>query len=456
MSARFWLVRTLALLACAAVLGAAGTASAQCFGFRGNNVGGISVDAKGVVAEPNMDGNRALLQILKKDVRKPAADLSRPAELRVVSLKGLEAAVADAVKNNHGVLPDEVRYLAGLQRIEYVFVYPEEGDIILAGPGEGWKVRDDAVIVGVTTDRPVMQLDDLVVALRTAGGARETPISCSIDPTPEGQKNLDALLAEFSRKRTTFSPEATKLIEKALGPQQITVTGLPPESHMARVLVAADFRMKRIAMHLDPSPLPKELPSFLTMLQQKKAATKNMMPRWWLACNYEPLGKSPDGLAWELRGPGVQCMTEDDFVAADGKRQGSGKKNDVAVNWANAMTEHYDALSQKDSIFGELRNVMDMCVIGALIEKEGLLSKAKLDLPTLLGSDSELKLEKWNSPKTVATQSSFMKSGREYIITASGGVDVTSWQVASQAKESAEVKATKDGVKVPTKAWWSN
>jgi hypothetical protein len=192
------------------------------------------------------------------------------------------------------------------------------------------------------------------------------------------------------------------------------------------------------------------------MLQQKKAATKNMMPRWWLACNYEPLAKSPDGLAWELRGQGVKCMTEDDFVAADGKRVGSGAKNDIAVTWANAMTEHYTALSQKDSIFGELRNVMDMCVIAALIEKEELLSKAKLELPTLLGSDSELKLEKWMAPKTVATQSSFLKAGREYIITASGGVDVTSWEVASKSEVVSEVKTTKEGVKLPAKAWWAN
>jgi hypothetical protein len=60
------------------------------------------------------------------------------------------------------------------------------------------------------------------------------------------------------------------------------------------------------------------------------------------------------------------------------------------------------------------------------------------------------------APKTVATQSSFLKSGREYIITASGGVDVTSWEVASKTREDAQVKATKDSVKVPAKSFWAN
>ena len=42
-------------------------------------------------------------------------------------------------------LSDDMKYLAGLQHIQYVFVYPELGDIVLAGPGEGWKINQAAV-----------------------------------------------------------------------------------------------------------------------------------------------------------------------------------------------------------------------------------------------------------------------------------------------------------------------
>ena len=64
--------------------------------------------------------------------------------------------------------PTPIKYLAGLQRIHYVFVYPEQKDIVLVGPGEGWKVDAKGNVVGITTGRPVMLLDDLLVALRTA------------------------------------------------------------------------------------------------------------------------------------------------------------------------------------------------------------------------------------------------------------------------------------------------
>ena len=97
------------------------------------------------------------------------------------------------------------------------------------------------------------------------------------------------------------------------------------------------------------------------------------------------------------------------------------------------MTEKYDELSVKEPMFGELRNLMDLCVIAALISKENMLEKASLELPTLLGQNDKLQLFAGHAPQTVATQCSFVKRSREFLITASGGVDITSWQVADKS-----------------------
>ncbi len=86
-------------------------------------------------------------------------------ELRKVSLRRLEEAIAEC-KTNNKPLPDEIKYLAGMQRIRYVFVYPELQDIVIAGPGEGWKINEQGEVVGKTTGKPVLLLDDLLVALR--------------------------------------------------------------------------------------------------------------------------------------------------------------------------------------------------------------------------------------------------------------------------------------------------
>ncbi len=59
-----------------------------------------------------------------------------------------------------------MQYLAGLQRIDYVFVFPEAHDIVIAGPAEGFAEDGAGRTVGLTTGRPPLRLDDLMVALR--------------------------------------------------------------------------------------------------------------------------------------------------------------------------------------------------------------------------------------------------------------------------------------------------
>ena len=421
-------------------------------GFRNNAVGGISISTTGVVAEPVSKDQGLLLEHARRDFKAPGSEMNRPAGLRMISLRQLEAAINEARRDGFGELPDEIKYLAGIQRIQYIFLYPEQNDVVIAGPGEGWEVDENANVVGITTGRPVLLLDDLLIALRSVNHAREgLGISCSIDPTEEGRRKLNDFLA----KQTTFSRAVPAGISRALGPQQITLTGVPEESHFARVMVAADYRMKRYAMELSNAPI-SGLPSFLDLMIKERGKLDNMMPRWWLACNYDPVARSDDGLAWQLRGSGVKAMTEDDFIAADGSAKATGRKNPIAQKWADLFTEKYDELSQKDIVFGQLRNLMDLCVVAALIEREDMLSTVNCKLPLLTDAGSDLAHDKWNAPKTVATLCSFRKVGREYLITASGGVQVESWEVAQRTVVDAKVQEFRAKAKSDGHKWWWN
>jgi hypothetical protein len=428
----------MACVACAvlAVGGSLYTALAGHGNFRGGAVGGVSIDTDGVLRSVTVDAKQAFRRIMLRDLKPAAAQLNAPVELRKVSLKGLEAAIAGANAENFNQLPDEVKYLAGLQRIQYVVLSPEDNDILLVGPAEGWKVDDGGNVIGVTTGQPVLQLEDLAMAFRTVNAARRGGISCSIDPTPEGQQNL----RKFLSTQRQMSPSTLAGMQQALGPQTITLTGVPGDSHFARVLVAADYHMKRIAMNLDPSPV-KGLVGFLDLVKAQNVRITNLMPRWWLACNYEPLLRSEDGLVWELRGPGVKAMTEDEVINQDGTYTQTGKENPVARKWADMMTERYEQLSAKNAVFGDLRNVMDMCVVAALIQKEGLMDKAGCILPRIADADFQLAAMKWPVPKAVATQCSFIKRDREYIVTASGGVQIDSFGAADRVKVDNAIKS---------------
>ncbi|HXT59650.1 MAG TPA: DUF1598 domain-containing protein [Pirellulales bacterium] len=423
------------------------------FGFR-QAVGGIFIDARGAVTNAQQDQIGRLRELRLKELKQAPADLNRPAELRKVSLRLLDEAIGECLRNDKP-LPDEITYLAGLQRIEYVFVYPEQNDIILAGYGEGWRVDERGNVVGVTTGRPVLLLDDLLVALRTAEQTAQGGISCSIDPTKEGLARLQEAQQRFGGLGTT--PEAVaQSLERLLGPQIVTIQGVPAFSHFARVLLAADFRMKRLGMNFDRAPV-KGLPSYLHMLKsQNKTGSQNMLPRWWLTTDYEPLLTDGEGLAWQLRGPGVKAMSEDDFVDAQGGRTQSGKASPLAQKWADNMTAKYDELSIKEPIFGELRNCMDLAVVSALIVKERLATKAGLSMGALLDADV-LPADEYLAPKQIDTRASFIETGSNYIISASGGVAIHAWGAADAKETSDELAPVRSQVaEGRAKTWWWN
>lgn len=441
----------LACLVTAAIL--ATPAWAGIAGLRSSSVGGISIDVEGVVGPPVDGARKLLLAALRKEIKEAPEAMTAPVELRMISLRALEEVCADAVKNNFGRLPEEVRFLAGIQRIQYIFVYPEEHDIVLAGPGEGWELDENANVVGVTTGRPVLRLDDLLVALRYVNEARTDGISCSINPTPEGNAALGQVLKQQRRRGRLIPRQLEPVIKQAFGPQMVSVSGIPGSTHFARVLVAADYRMKRLAMKLDNAPV-SGLPSYIDLIKGSRKAS-NVNPRWWMACDYEPLAASDDGFAWELRGPGVKVMTEDDLVAADGSVTATGRASRPAQRWADLMTGSYDNLSVKDAVFGELRNLMDMCVIAAVLEKNRLTEKAGLSIPLLTDQASELKLETWNAPKQVPPEVSFLRARDSWIVTASGGVQVESWQAASRTERSPSVSVIrKQAVRSGQGFWW--
>jgi len=145
-------------------------------------------------------------------------------------------------------------------------------------------------------------------------------------------------------------------------------------------------------------------------------------------------------------------MTETDFVAADGTRTATGKKSNLAQKWADTMTQNYEELSRKSPIFGQLRNLMDLSVIAAVIDKHDLAGKANCDLSALTKSD--IVLGSWNTPKTVSTQCSVTKRGREYLVTASGGVQIESWQAAENAKVDEKVMSVYTKAVKTNDNWW--
>jgi hypothetical protein len=423
-----------------AVVLSAGPARAQFGGFGfGGAVGGIAIDTDGIIR--NLDPGA--LESLAAERTRTLADgrwKGQAGEARKLSLKAVVEAVRTAAEKGTP-LPSEVVFLGGLQRIEHVFVDPDGHDIVLCGPADELVVDANGAVVGAKSRRPPLHFEDFVVALRAIDAARAGGMTCSIDPTPEGIAKLQNLL----RRQATIgtNPKATfTAMEEALGPQKVTVTGVPGDSRFARVLVAADYRMKRIGMGLEQSGL-EALPSYLAMVPAGGRATA--LPRFWLEAEYDPIARDADELAWKIGGRRMKCLSESDLAADGGMKRSAAPADAVARRWCDAMTASYEPLAAKQPIFAELTNCVELAVVAALIHGRQLDKRAGCDIAALV-DPVRFPLPRYDVPTAVPTVATGVKKGSNWVLSASGGVKFQPWQFAANTVDSADVAAARTKV----------
>ncbi len=407
-------------------------------------VGGVKFTAEGMISNATVAERGQLQREVLEAIADVPADMAGKCEMRKVSLKRLDAVLRECAATGTAV-PDAIQCLAGLQQIRYVLAYPEQNDIVLVGPAEGWKVAADGTVVGKTTGKPVLLLDDLLVALRAVNSPNPAVISCSIDPSAEGRQRVQRL-----NNRGLNAQQAAVALQNALGPQEISVDGIPADSHFAGVMVAADYRMKQIGMGHTSSPVPG-LPSFLAMMRSARGG--NMMPRWWLEPDYGTILSDEDGLAWEITEAGVKTMTENDLFAADGSRKQTGKSDAISQKWAETMTARYDDLAVAEPVFGQLQGCMDLAVTATLIVRKDLLGKARCELAMLVKEHGTAELA---APSHVASKATVAPKNGRWVI-ACGGVQLNPWAIIDRTETRTELAQVRRQVAIgDSSSWWSN
>ena len=418
---------------------------------------GILVDAQGVLHKNIVNDPGGMLMKERAAAARASLDpdLATFSKLRKVSLTRLAA----ELEKRQGVLTDEMKYLAGLQRIRYVFYYPETKDIVIAGPAEGWMSDPTGRVVGLTNGRPVLQLQDLAVALRAfpPKGEETHLIGCSIDPTQEGLASMQQFLASVGASAT---PDQTQYIvsglQNSLGQQNVTVEGVPANTHFAHVLVEADYRMKLIGIGLEKPPI--RLISFVDRANPSQIA-RNAMQRWYFVPDYNCVRVDEDGLAMEMVGDGVKLIGADEAVLADGTRSQAARGNKASTAFVRSFTKKYSELADRSPIFAELRNLIDLTVAAAYMQKEGLYEKAGWNLG-FLGDETKLPVQLYNAPEKVDTAVTARWKGNRLMTPVGGGVRIEASMALDAdnilADEKGEVAAQHNEVKlsIPENRWW--
>jgi hypothetical protein len=383
------MLRPLILVGFAAVIiaGNAARSDAQ-FGA----VGGVYIDPNGMLRQTSALSDGDLRAKLQSGMPggKPSQDVSAGSPLRKVSLRRLEQAVA-ALHEAGEPLPADVRFLAGLNAIKYVLIYPESGDIVLAGPAGGWQQLPSGDVVGRRSNRPVLQLDDLIAALRYAFAdhAVDGFMGCSIEPTEQGIKAHEAFVRRLGSMNGSQILQVVQGMEQAMGPQSILVYGVAPESRFALQMVAADYRLKRLALALDPSP-SKKVPSYLDLAEKSVTGGPQRQHRWWFVGHYDAIRHTADRLAFEFEGSGLKVDTAPSQLGlgqlgpgqpgAGQALPGSGrnaskpppvpKATKAAKLFAELATKNLPELAEKIPVFAELENLVGLAVAATLIRRQ--------------------------------------------------------------------------------------
>jgi len=425
---------------------------------------GVYVDVDGTlrraIAEEKATGLAvARLEALRAKENK---DPRQRSAFRKVSLTRLEKHVQ--LQLALGYRPDdEMRHLAGLEKIKYVLVYPETGDLVLVGPAGPWRTDNEGRDVSRHSGRPVLQLDDLVVLLRLMHSSPQATFACSINPTQDGLARTKAFADKSSA--APLAPgqrgEWLQQLRESMGRQTISVEGIDPRTRVARVLVEADYRMKLVGMGLEEGTA--DVPSYLELIRARAGKNPPALSvlRWWFTLKYDAVTTTKDRDAFEIRGPGVQVLSENELLTQLGERVHTGASDVTNQEFASRFTSHFGDLAKKYPVYADLENIFDLALVAALIERQGLADRIEWHM-TCLGDPRSYAVALGTAPASVESVINHVRTGGKHLIVGvSGGVRAEPARYVSEAslrtdrygrlENGRAASAARD---LPPGAWW--
>ncbi len=401
-------------------------------------------------------------QLTKKRIAEARAnlnpDVAKSSPLRKVSINRLEAAVREQLAKNQPPT-EEMQFLAGLTRLRYVFYYPETKDIVLAGPAEGWAPDPANRICGIDSGRPVLQLQDLIVALRAfpPSEQKSPAIVVSIDPTPEGLTRMQEFLRRIGSHATPADTETiVNGLRTNLGMQNIRVGGVKANTHFAQVLLECDYRMKLIGIGAEKPPV--RIVSYVD--RAGASVSRNALERWYFIPDYNCARVAADSLGLELVGDAVKLISENELVAADGARVKSGKSNRASDLFTSSFTRKYAELARQVPVFAEMRNAIDLAIAAAFINQQDFYAQSGWQAETF-HDEGSLAVETYNTPAQVETVCTAVWKGNRLFTPVGGGVTIhprealiTTNLLPDEDGKISELRESVDLKDLPADHWW--
>jgi len=277
----------------------------------------------------------------------------------------------------------EARRLCGVTRMTGYILDRRSRDVILVGEAD--------------PSAPSLELDDFLVALRNARFvyARKSgrtvyyaPPGCSIDPNPAVLQQLQAVGEKLSV--ATTPEEKQKCLDEwnavGSGPQNVRVMGVPFDSRFAKVMVDADYYMKRLVN----GTVTLDIPGFESLAdttlnlakEEMRAGRRSSIPalslnRFWF-CPGDTTYDEDEGVI-SLESCPVKLLTEEEFLTTAGRVAGKGRPSPLAKRFADSFTAHYREIAAARPIYKELERLFRFAGLARLMCDRKAFSSSGFD-----------------------------------------------------------------------------
>ncbi len=366
--------------------------------------------------------------------------------LRIVSLRQLDETLGQRAASGLQS-SQELEHLAGLSRVEYVYVDVPGEDVLLAGPAAGDRA-------GALQGFRLVDLGLLIELMN----ARSSPLGCSIDPTDEGILAAQQLVTPAGAlKRLAIDPEKfVGQMQDKIGPHHVRVFGMPASSPAAMALVAADEHMKQLGFGTAHTQVP--IDSYFDHLDKQADVPKQSLIRWWFTFANEPIQANAQQNLFQLPKQCVALLSEQQWVSLLG-RKATGEQDAAADAFAAGMTAGLDELRNAHPAYARMVALFESALALQLAMEASEQYNLHAWFPNLkqLGSVS---FDPQFAPKTVSGLTTWHKhTAGTVVAVVSGGVQINPRKLASPARWQSDTVAVdlplqSHGVDVSRSPWW--
>jgi hypothetical protein len=307
---------------------------------------------------------------------------------RALSLKVLQQRLEPY--HSTGNYPEELSQLVGITRLMGYVVDEANQDIILFGKAD--------------TSAPPLHLEDFIIALnnarhtyakRNANTIYYSYPGCSIDPDSRVINTLQNLQGRIMGGGSESDVEdiLQQWNDICSSPQKVRVIGIPFHTRFAKIMVKADYDMKRLADGSDSLGLPG-FASLVDMTLEKAgndlrkgksiSIPISSMERFWFYPG-ENRYLEAEGIVGIQECP-VILLTEAEYLNKEGKITGSGRAHILAHQFAQNFSAHYQEVAQLRPIYKELESLFRMVALAKIIVFKSPHVVADFDLDTFCDS----------------------------------------------------------------------